>query len=106
MRSTSRNSIGASENARTFRRERIASQVSTRPPSHASKHLARPRASSLGMTANRRLPGYRRSMKDPTSWERLRRVDPLIWDSLLAFAVLGASILGTTLGGNAPADPA
>jgi signal transduction histidine kinase len=45
-------------------------------------------------------------MKDPTSWERLRRVDPLIWDSLLAFAVLGASILGTTLGGNAPADPA
>jgi signal transduction histidine kinase len=42
----------------------------------------------------------------PTFWERLRRIDPLIWDSLLAVAVAAFSILGAVMGGNASPDPA
>ena len=45
-------------------------------------------------------------MDRPTLWERLRRVDPLIWDSLLAVAVAAFSILGAVMGGNAAPDPA
>ena len=42
----------------------------------------------------------------PTLWERLRRVNPLIWDSLLAAAVTALSILGAALGDQASSDPA
>jgi signal transduction histidine kinase len=41
-------------------------------------------------------------MDTPTRWDRLRRVDPLVWDSLLAAALLGLGVLGATFGGNAP----
>ena len=40
--------------------------------------------------------GYRSPVERPTPWERLRRVDPLVWDSLLAAAVLIVSIGGAT----------
>ena len=29
-------------------------------------------------------PGYRTRMARPNVWERARRVEPLVWDSLLA----------------------
>jgi signal transduction histidine kinase len=58
------------------------------------------------MTSRARRAGYRRGVDGPTFWERLRRVNPLIWDSLLAAAVAGLSILGATLGDQASQDPA
>ena len=36
--------------------------------------------------------GYRATV-DPTWWDRLRRVDPRIWDALLAFALLALGIV-------------
>jgi signal transduction histidine kinase len=46
-------------------------------------------------------------VKRPTLWERLRRLDPLVWDSLLAAAVLAASIGGATAARHAtpPSQP-
>jgi signal transduction histidine kinase len=58
--------------------------------------------SSPRMTPPPPSPGYRRGVDTPTRWERLRRVDPLIWDSLLAAALLVLGVLGATFGGNAP----
>jgi signal transduction histidine kinase len=46
------------------------------------------------MTPQRAGRGYRSPVERPTPWERLRRVDPLVWDSLLAAAVLAVSIGG------------
>jgi signal transduction histidine kinase len=54
------------------------------------------------MTPSRPSPGYLRGVDTPTRWDRLRRVDPLIWDSLLAAALFVLGVLGATLGGNAP----
>ena len=57
------------------------------------------------MTPSRLPPGYRRGVDTPTRWDRLRRVDPLIWDSLLAALIFVLSVLGTTFGngpGGAP----
>ena len=54
------------------------------------------------MTPTRPPPGYRRGVDTPTRWERLRRVDPLIWDSLLAGALFVLAVLGATFGGNGP----
>lgn len=50
--------------------------------------------------------GYRRGVDGPTFWERLRRVDPLIWDSLLAAAIAIGSVIGAVIGEHASADPA
>ena len=58
------------------------------------------------MTPRAARAGYRRGVDGPTFWERLRRVNPLIWDSLLAAAVAGLSILGAALGDQASQDPA
>ncbi len=57
------------------------------------------------MTSNPVRPGYRQEMDGPTLWERLRRVDPVIWDSLLAGTILVASILGAILGGSPDGTP-
>jgi signal transduction histidine kinase len=54
------------------------------------------------MAPTRPPPGYRRSVDTPTRWERLRRVDPLIWDSLLAATIFVLSVAGATFGGSAP----
>ncbi|MGZ8632029.1 MAG: sensor histidine kinase [Actinomycetota bacterium] len=40
---------------------------------------------------------------DGSPWDRVRRLDPLIWDSLLAAVILIVSILGAVLGRDAPA---
>lgn len=50
--------------------------------------------------------GYRRGVDGPTFWERLRRVDPLIWDSLLAAAIAIGSVIGAVIGEHASTDPA
>lgn len=50
--------------------------------------------------------GYRRGVDGPTFWERLRRVDPLIWDSLLAAAIVIGSVIGAVIGERASTDPA
>ena len=50
--------------------------------------------------------GYRRHVDGPTFWERLRRVDPLIWDSLLAAAIAIGSVIGAVIGEHASTDPA
>ena len=50
------------------------------------------------MTSTRSTPGYRRGVDTPTRWDRLRRVDPLIWDSLLAALIFVLSVLGATFG--------
>ena len=60
------------------------------------------------MTPSRPSPGYRRGVDTPTRWDRLRRVDPLIWDSLLAAIVFVLSLLGATFGngpGGVPREP-
>ena len=43
-------------------------------------------------------------MRGATFWERLRRVDPFIWDGALALVVLAASIGGVILGPPASSD--
>ncbi|MGZ8579827.1 MAG: sensor histidine kinase [Actinomycetota bacterium] len=45
-------------------------------------------------------------MDGPTFWERLRRVDPLIWDSLLAAVIAIGSMVGAVIGEHASSDPA
>ena len=57
------------------------------------------------MTSARSPPGYRRGVDTPTRWDRLRRVDPLIWDSLLAALIFVLSVLGATFG-NGPGGAA
>jgi len=42
---------------------------------------------------------------DASAWERLRRVDPRIWDSLLAFAVLASGLIAFGSRGVRPSDP-
>jgi len=54
------------------------------------------------MTPQRAGRGYRSPVERPTPWERLRRVDPLVWDSLLAAAVLAVSVVGATAARHAP----
>ena len=41
---------------------------------------------------------YRRPVDGPTLWERVRRVNPLVWDSLLAAVALMLTALSVTLG--------
>ena len=50
------------------------------------------------MTARSCPSGYGRGVDGSTFWERLRRVDPLIWDSLLAGLILMLSIVGAVVG--------
>lgn len=50
------------------------------------------------MTPSRASAGYRRGVDTPSRWDRSRRVDPLIWDSLLAALVFVLSVLGATFG--------
>ena len=45
---------------------------------------------------------YRRGVERPTIWERLRGVDPLVWDSLLAAAVLVVTMLAAVGARHAP----
>ena len=54
------------------------------------------------MTPSPPSAGYRRGVDQLTRWDRLRRVDPLIWDSLLAAVLFVLGVLGATFGGNAP----
>jgi signal transduction histidine kinase len=54
------------------------------------------------MTSRPFAPGYRAAVERPTVWERLRRVDPLVWDTLLAVAVLLVSIGGAMAARHAP----
>jgi signal transduction histidine kinase len=42
---------------------------------------------------------------EPSAWERLRRVDPRIWDALLAAAVVVLGLTGFLLRGPEPNDP-
>ena len=44
-------------------------------------------------------------MERLTLWERLRRVDPLVWDSLLAAVVLAGSIVGAVAARHATGPP-
>lgn len=57
------------------------------------------------MTPSRPSPGYRRGVDTPTRWDRLRRVDPLIWDSLLAALIFVLSVLGATFGNGPGGTP-
>ena len=54
--------------------------------------------------ASRRL-GYLPGVERLTLWERLRRVDPLVWDSLLAAVVLAGSIVGAVAARHATGPP-
>ncbi len=58
------------------------------------------------MTPEPAAAGYRRGVERITFWERLRRVDPLIWDSLLAAAIAIGSVVGAVIGEHASVDPA
>jgi signal transduction histidine kinase len=58
------------------------------------------------MTPEPAAAGYRRGVERITFWERLRRVDPLIWDSLLAAAIAIGSVVGAVVGEHASGDPA
>jgi signal transduction histidine kinase len=58
------------------------------------------------MTPEPAAAGYRRGVERITFWERLRRVDPLIWDSLLAAAIAIGSVVGAVIGEHASDDPA
>jgi signal transduction histidine kinase len=58
------------------------------------------------MTPEPAIAGYRRGVERITFWERLRRVDPLIWDSLLAAAIAIGSVVGAVVGEHASNDPA
>jgi signal transduction histidine kinase len=58
------------------------------------------------MTPEPPAAGYRRGVERITFWERLRRVDHLIWDSLLAAAIAIGSVAGAVIGEHASSDPA
>ncbi len=58
------------------------------------------------MTPEPAAAGYRRGVERITFWERLRRVDPLIWDSLLAAVIAIGSMVGAVIGEHASDDPA
>jgi len=58
------------------------------------------------MTPGPAAAGYRRGVERTTFWERMRRVDPLIWDSLLAAAIAIGSVIGALIGEHASTDPA
>ena len=58
------------------------------------------------MTPGHTVSGYRRGVEPPTIWERLRRVDPLVWDSLLAAMVLMVTALAVVGSRRAPGAPA
>ena len=58
------------------------------------------------MTPEPAAAGYRRGVERITFWERLRRVDPLIWDSLLAATIAIGSVVGAVVGEHASTDPA
>jgi signal transduction histidine kinase len=58
------------------------------------------------MTPEPAIAGYRRGVERTTFWERLRRVDPLIWDSLLAATIAIGSVVGAVVGEHASNDPA
>ena len=54
------------------------------------------------MTPERGRPGYGRVVERSTIWERLRRVDPLVWDSILAAAVLVVTVVTAVGSRHAP----
>ncbi len=49
---------------------------------------------------------YRRGVDTPTLGDRARRVDPLVWDSLLAAALAAISVIGGIIAANASPDAA
>ena len=49
---------------------------------------------------------YRRGVDKPTLGDRARRVDPLVWDSLLAAALAAISVIGGITAANASPDAA
>ena len=57
------------------------------------------------MTLARTGAGYRQGVERPTIWERLRRVDPLMWDSLLAASVLAVTMIAAAGARHAPDAP-
>ena len=46
------------------------------------------------MTLDRPSESYRRSVDGPTLGDRARRIDPLVWDTLLAVALAALSVIG------------
>jgi signal transduction histidine kinase len=58
------------------------------------------------MTLDRPSESYRRSVDGPTLGNRARRIDPLVWDTLLAVALAALSVIGGIIAANGSSDPA
>ena len=57
------------------------------------------------MTPGAHRAGYGQGVVPPTLWDRLRRVDPLVWDSLLAASVLAGTMIAAVGARHAPDAP-
>jgi len=62
--------------------------------------------SSRRMTLVRPPESYRRGVDGPTLGDRARRIDPLVWDTLLAVVLAAFSVIGGIIAANGSSDPA